>query len=360
MRLVDRYIFRQLLGPTVMAVAALSLVALLSQSLAEMNLLVSQHENPFIFAEIILLAMPQLITLILPIAILVAALIVINRLHTEQEIVILFGAGLSPARLAAPALRLAALIALAALATNLWIQPLAYRTLRDTMERARADLVAAMVKPGQFAHPAPGLTVSVQAADDLGILHNIFIDRQTPSGRDITITAREGRLERRQGATMLVLRHGVNQELSAAGVLNFLSFDEYAFDLRPLMALGKSVRYKLSDRYLHELFFPNTTQDWERRNQGAMLAEGHARLAGPLYNLTFMVFALCAVISGPFTRLGYNRRIALVCAIALVTRLAGFAAQAAATPAPELNTLQYAVPVIAGGLAMLLLTRGRA
>jgi lipopolysaccharide export system permease protein len=360
MRLIDRYLFHQLLGPTLLATAALSAVAMLSQLLSGLDILIDQRQSAWVFAKIAVLAMPQLIAMILPVAALVATLVAMNRLHTEQEIVICFSGGMSRWRVIAPAIRLAAWLTLACLVLTLWIQPLSYRVLRATLDSVRADLAATMIKPGRFSHPAAGLTVYAQSIDDEGDIHNLFIDREDGRGHDITITAREGRLERRGGAPVLVMRHGANQEFSAGGVLNYLSFDEYVFDLRPLIGLGGPVRYKLSDRYLHELLFPDRRQPWEAANLSRMLAEAHSRLAGPLYNIAFVYMALAAVIGGAFSRLGYGARMAAVAAQALVARTLGFAAQTAAATTPALNVLQYAIPIAAAATAALVLFGQRA
>lgn len=344
MPLIERYLFRQLLGPTLLASAALCALALLSQSLSGLDILMDHHQSPWMFAKVTLLAMPQLVVIVLPVAVLVAALAAFNRLHTEQEIVICFSGGMSRWRVASPAIRLAMAATLASLALTLWIQPLCYRALRQELGAMRADLVATLIKPGRFSHPAPGLTVYAQSIDDEGAIHNLFIDRDDGKGRDITVTAREGRLQTRDGTPMLVMRHGAHQEFSRAGVLNYLSFDEYVFDLRPLIALDRAVRYKLSDRYPHELFFPDTRQGWERANLDKMRAEGHSRFAAPLYNIAFMAMAFAAVIGGPFSRPGYGARIAAAAAAALLVRVAGFAFQAAAGTAPGLNAVQYLIP----------------
>jgi lipopolysaccharide export system permease protein len=359
MRLIDRYLFRQLLGPTLLATAALTAVAVLSQLLSGLDILVDQRQSPWVLAKITLLAMPQLIVMVLPVAVLVAALVAMNRLHTEQEIVICFSGGMSRWRVIAPAVELAAWLTLFSLILTLWVQPLSFRILRQTLEAVRADLVATMVKPGHFTHPVPGLTVYAQSVDDDGAIHNLFIDRDSGSGRDTTITAREGRLERRAGAPVLVMRQGSNQEFTAAGVLNYLSFDEYVFDLRPLIGAGREIRYKLSDRYPRELFFPDTRQAWERANLAKLAAEGHSRLAGPLYNIAFMFMALAAVIGGAFSRLGYGARMATVGAAALVVRTLGFAVQAAAGSIPALDLVQYLIPIGAVAVAAAVLFGGR-
>jgi lipopolysaccharide export system permease protein len=355
MRLIERYLFRQLLGPTLLATAALTAVAVLSQALSSISVLVQDRQSPLMFAKIILLAMPQLIVLILPVAVLVAALVAINRLHTENEIVVCFAGGMSRWRVISPAIKLATLMALASLVITLWVQPLCYRALRDTLQAVRADLAATMIKTGSFTHPAPGLTVYAQSVDDDGLFHNLFIDHETGPGHDTTITAAEGRLTSRDGAPILQMWRGSNAEVSQAGVLNYLSFDEYLLDLRPLIGQDRAVTYKLSDRYPHELFSPDTRQSWEASNIGPMLAEGHARLAAPLYNIAFMAMALAAVIGGPFSRLGYGPRIAIVAGAALVTRTLGFAVQGAAAQTPVLNIVQYATPLVATAASLLIL-----
>jgi lipopolysaccharide export system permease protein len=301
--------------------------------------------------------MPQLVVMILPVAILVAALTALNRLHTEQEIITCFAGGMSRWRVLSPALQLSAWVALISLVLTLWIQPLSYRALRETLDQVRADLAATMIRPGQFTHPAAGLTVYAQTMDDDGTVHNLFIDRDNGMGRDSTVTAREGRLERRGNEPVLVMRHGANQEFSATGVLNYLSFDEYVLDLESLVNSDRVLRYKLSDRYPHELFFPDFRQPWERMNRDKLLAEGH--FSAPLYNIAFMIMAFAAVIGGAFNKLGYATRMASVAAAALVLRTLGFAVQAAAGGVPSLNLLQYLLPVGAAVLAGAILLSGR-
>jgi len=346
MRLIDRYLLRQLLGPVVLATLALTSVALLSQSLAGLDLIVNQRQSALVFLKVTLLYMPQLINLILPIAVFVAALVSLNRLHTEQEIVVCFAGGMSRWRVISPAIRLACTVAFLALVMNIFIQPLSFRTLRQELFQVRTDLAATLVREGEFTEPAPGLTVYAQSVDGQGNLRNLFIHQIKPDGATSTYTAEKGRVGRAQGRPVLFMSNGSNQEFSSRGVLNYLTFQEYVFDLAPMANSDEMIHYKPSDRYLHELFFPDLQQDWERRNRLELLAEGNARLASPLYNIAFMALALSAIIGGGFSRLGYGRRIAVIGAIAALVRLAGFLVQSACEDSAWLNIAQYAVPLL--------------
>src|SRR5436190_12096182 len=208
MRLIDRYLLRQLLGPTLLATAALSAVALLSQSLSALDYIVNQRQSALVFIKITLLYMPQLINMILPIAVFVSALVALNRLHTEQEIVVCFAGGMSRWRVISPAMRLAGTVALLALIMNLWVQPLSYRALREELFEIRTDLAATIVREGEFTEPVLGLTVYAQNVDGKGDMHNLFIHQTRADGGAVTYMANTGHIAKRGGSAVLILQDG--------------------------------------------------------------------------------------------------------------------------------------------------------
>jgi lipopolysaccharide export system permease protein len=352
MKLIDRYLFHQLLGPTILATLSLSGVALLSQSLQALDLIVNQGQSASVFFKITLLGLPSLVSMILPIAIFVASLVALNRLQTEQELVVCFAGGMSRWRVISPTLRLAVFAVLLSLVINLWIQPLCARAMRLEMFKVRTDLVSTLVQEGQFTQPAPGLTVYARQVLAHGDLKNLFVDQQKPGGGSSTFTAKDGQIAERNGLPVLIMRHGSNQQMSKTGVLDYLAFDEYTFDLAPFMPTGEEVHYKASDRYLHELFYPDLAQGWEQQNKLKLYAEGHARVSGPLYNIALVSLALAAVLGGGFSRMGYGRRIAMAAALAAVVRIVGVGVQAVADDNAWLNLLQYAVPILTVAWAM--------
>ena len=351
MTLIERYLFRQLLIPTVLALLALTTVAFLSQSLSALDLIVDQRQNFLVFLEVTVLALPQLISLIMPIAVFVAGLVALNRLHTEQEIVVCFAGGMSRWEVISPAMRLAAGAAMASLILNLWIAPPASRALRTEIFKARADFASSIVRPGEFTEPSPGLTVYALSATPDGAMKNLFVHQQQGAA-STTFNARAGQIAKRGDAPILVMRHGSSQAFNAQGTLNFLSFDEYALDLSPYLTHDNTVRFKTSDRYLHELVFPDLTQQTERDYRRKMLSEAHSRVASPLYSIALMAIALASVIGGPFNRLGYARRMIGGAGLAAGVRILGFAFQAMAVHNVDLNALQYAAPIAATALAL--------
>ncbi len=340
-----------MLGPTLLAILAGGVLAILSQSLGVLDVIVSQGQSPLVFLKVVLLALPQLLSMVTPIALFVAALIALNRMQTEQEIVVCFASGMSRWRVISPALRLAAVVGLISLAVNLWVAPWADRAMREELLRVRTDLAASLIHVGQFTQPAPGLTVYAQDSDQAGAFHNLFVFQQKPTGGDTTYIAARGKIAKQGGTPALIMRDGSVQFFSPTGVLNYLKFDEYSLDLSQFQSSDELIHYKIADRYLHELLFPDLTQTWERQNRVKMIAEANARLALPLYNIAFMALALAAVVGGGFNRMGYGRQILIACAVAAVARILGIGAQAACANQAWLNLLQYAIPIGAAAWA---------
>jgi lipopolysaccharide export system permease protein len=352
MNLIDRYLFRQLLGPTLLATVAFSTVMLLGQSLTFLDLIVNQGQSTAVFLKLTLLGLPSLVSMILPITLFVASLVALNRLQTEQELVVCFAGGMSRWRVISPVLRLAVMAAIVSMAINLWVTPLCARMMREEILKVRTDLASTLVQAGQFTQPSKGLTLYASEVQNHDTLKNLFVNEEEPDGSSRTFSAREGQIAQRNGQPVIVMKHGSTQAPSKTGALNYVVFDEYIFDLQPFLPKAETVHYKASDRYLHELFFPDLTQVWEHQNRLKLYAEGHQRLAEPLYNIALVVLALGAVLGGGFSRLGYGKRILTAIGVAAVARIAGFGVQAVADDQVWLNLLQYAVPlgVIVWGL----------
>ena len=97
MRLIERYLFRQITYPVLGATVALTVMGLLGNSLSMLSLIVERGQNPWVLIEVTLLGMPQLMSLILPIAVFVGALLALNRLQSDHEFVVCFAGGMTAA-----------------------------------------------------------------------------------------------------------------------------------------------------------------------------------------------------------------------------------------------------------------------
>lgn len=356
MTLIQRYLFRQIALPVIGACASLAGIGILSQSLDQLEVIVERGQSVWVMLKLTLLAVPQLLAVILPIGLFVGTLIALTRLQREQELTAAYASGMTRWRMIEPGARLAAVIALLMLITNVLIQPWAQREARDQAFEIRTDLAALLVEEGRFVQGPNGLTVYVQEIEQNGLLKNLFI--YIEDGDEVTTwDASEARFGRVDGQPVLTMQAGSWQQYSSAGVLQQLSFDGYVFPLGQYVTDTETVRYKPSDLYLDQLFDPSAQLIETAGSRGELVAEAHARLSSPLYALAAMAMALTAILGGAFSRTGYSGRIAKASAAFLLVRIVGYTVVAASAWNGWLNVFQYLLPIVATAVSLRLLFR---
>ncbi len=345
MNTVSAYVFRQALGPLLAILGALAAIAILTQGLNQLDIIITNRRAGFAFAWVTILALPQLISLILPMAVFIAVVYALNRMQSESEVAVLYGAGVSRQRIARPIMQLATLAALLHLAINVVIQPAAFEERREIFYTLRTDIASSLIEEGSFTFPTEDLTLYARERGGAGELRDLLINDARPE-LPITYTARAGAIVTIDGLPTIILRDGQVQRQTAEGAVEVLDFDRYPLQLGEDFQEPELFFLKASDRTLYQLFFPDMTSHYDQRNVEQFLAEAHARLSAPLLNLALAMIALAGVLVGEFSRRGYGRRIMIAAIIALLVRLIALAVQASAADEPDLNAVQYALPVV--------------
>ena len=354
MNTVSTYVFRQALGPLLAILGALAAIAILTQGLNQLDIIITNRRAGFAFAWVTILALPQLISLILPMAVFIAVVYALNRMQSESEVAVLYGAGVSRQRIARPIMQLATIAALVHLAINVIIQPAAFEERREVFYALRTDIASSLIEEGSFTFPTEDLTLYARERGGGGEMRDLLINDARPEF-PITYTARAGAIVTIDGRPSIVMRDGQVQRQTEDGTVDVLDFDRYVLQLGEDFQEPEIFFLKSSDRTLYQLFFPDMTSHYDQRNVEQFLAEAHARLSAPLLNLALAMVALAGVLMGEFSRRGYGRRIMVAAIIALLIRLLALAVQAAAVDEPDLNALQYGLPVlvmVVAGFAM--------
>ncbi len=356
MTLIQRYLFRQISLPVLAACGSLVGIGLLSQSLDQLEVIVERGQSVWVMLKLTLLAVPQLFGVILPIGLFVGALVALTRLQREQELTAAYASGMSRWQMIDPSARLAVIVAVIALITNVAIQPWAQRQAREQAFAIRTDLAALLVEEGRFVQGPNGLTVYVQQIEQNGLLKNLFI--YIEDGDKVTTwDATEARFGRVDGQPVLTMKQGSWQQYGSNGVLNQLSFDGYVFPLAQYVSDDQHIRYKASDLYMGQLFSPTPGLVRDTAPRGELLAEAHSRLSSPLYALTAMAMALAAIMGGSFSRTGYSMRIAKASGAFLLVRIVGYGLVSASAWNGWLNVFQYLLPIVATAVALRVLFR---
>lgn len=353
---LDRYFVRETLKPLLGFTAALSIIVWLTQSLQMLDLIINRGQSLGTFLLVTAFVFPSLLAVILPFALFCGVIYALNRMSSDSEISVFWASGIDNLRLARPILMIAVATMIFTLIINLYLMPAGYRGMKDKIYEIRTDLAANLIKEGEFTHPSRGVTLSTVKMNRTGEVQTLFMHDARDPDRVTTYDAQHGRVVKTESGPKLILLNGTIQTKAADGKITLLSFDKHMLDLTGFVQeTGPKLR-ELTERYLHELLSPNANDKWAMRNLARLHAEGHNRLASPLYNLSFTLIALTAFLTGPYSRRGRGFRISIAVAAGLLVRISGFGLQSLAAQHSWLQFSQYLVPLVVIGICFALLS----
>ena len=127
MGVYSRYVFRQTAGAVTMILATLIVIIWVSVALKDIKLMTSEGQSMGIFLYMTLLAMPQIIGIIMPVALLIACIHILNKLSGDSEIIVMAASGAGRWQFARPLLLLGLFITGLVIANNALVQPTAQR-----------------------------------------------------------------------------------------------------------------------------------------------------------------------------------------------------------------------------------------
>jgi lipopolysaccharide export system permease protein len=358
---IGRYIFRSTLGAFLVVLVSLTSIIWITQALREIDLMTSQGQTILVFVGITSLVIPQLVMLIAPIAFVIAAVHVLNKLATDSEIIVLNSAGMSPWKLLrafmAAALVVSALVAL----VSTYLSPMALRELRRWATEVRADLLTNIVQPGRFIAIEPRLIFHLRERQANGLLRGIMLDDRRDPKEETTFLADSGEIVKDEKGTYLVLVEGsVQRHQADQRDPTIVNFDRYPFDLSQFSGTTKISNLALRELYFSELAAPRPDSPAAAHNPRQIRVEFHDRIVAALYPLAFAVIAVACLGAPCTTR--QSRLYAMVATIAAVSavRLAGFASLVLGAFAPIALGIQYAAIALAAWFGLRLIARGAA
>ncbi|SFH22315.1 lipopolysaccharide export system permease protein [Palleronia marisminoris] len=230
----DRYLLSQFLS--LFGFFSLVLVAVywVNRAVSLFDRLIANGHSAAVFLEFSLLALPNVVRLVLPVAAFAAAVWVANRMRAESELVIAQAAGLSPMRGARAAVVFGATCAVITLILTHVLAPIAEGRLDVRDDEIAMDVSAGLLTPGQFIHPVDGVTLFIDEIGNDGTLGQVFLSDRRSEKRQTTYTADRAILASRDGEAFLVLFDGLSQTLNyETNRLETTSFDEYTVRVDP-------------------------------------------------------------------------------------------------------------------------------
>ncbi|MFQ5892881.1 MAG: LPS export ABC transporter permease LptF [Nitrospinota bacterium] len=216
MRLLSRYIFKELVSVFALALFIFTLVLLLNWVLRLTELVVNKGVPFSVVLKLVVYLAPSFLILIIPTALLVSAITVFSQLSTDGEIIAMKATGMSFLRMLGPVLVLS-VVAYGATSYLIFVAfPAGSRAFQHVMFDLARTKAALEIKPRVFNDTFSGLVLYAQEVHATNnLVKGVFIaDRRLPNEPQ-TIAAQEGRLrpDPARGRVVLQLRNGTIHKL---------------------------------------------------------------------------------------------------------------------------------------------------
>jgi lipopolysaccharide export system permease protein len=356
MAIFGRYVIRQAGGALLLILLSLSGVVWIALALRQLNLITSQGQDAWTLLKMTTLALPNLMALIAPIALLIAVVHTLNRLNSDSELIVLTASGAAIWTIARPLLLLALIVSLAVAAVNHLVMPWSLRQLREAVIEVRTDLISQVLQPGKFSTPEANLTFHIRDRTYSGELLGLLLHDARDTKQTMSYLAERGQIIKQAPSTFLVMSNGhIIRRTGANEPPQIIVFDSYAVDLERFEPKGQRIELKPRERYFHELAFPSPGDPEFKRQPGHFRAELHERLTSPLYPFAFVLIALAFVGHAQSTRQNRVEALVIGIVIAAACRLGGLAAHNFVVLRTAAVPLLYLIPTSACLLAVALM-----
>ncbi|MSO22903.1 MAG: LPS export ABC transporter permease LptF [Acidobacteria bacterium] len=174
MKILNRYVFRELLGPFFLGLVVFSFVII--PRLRVLELLVQKNVAPQEVILILFYIMPTIFTFSLPMASLLAILISFGRLSADNEITAMRSSGVGIRSLVRPVLVFACLTFLAALFNANYWQPHSNQQLRAMHHEIALKSISTAIRPGVFEEGFSNLVLYIRdTTPDKSIWKGVFL-----------------------------------------------------------------------------------------------------------------------------------------------------------------------------------------
>ena len=355
MTILFRYVFQQTAAALLLILASLGGIVWIALALKQLNVVTSQGQDAWMLIKMTTLALPNLLAIIAPFALLISAFHILNRLNGDSELIVMTAAGATVWNIAKPLIALALLVTIAVSFVNHIGMPWSLRLLREYIVQMRTDLLTQVMQPGRFSTAEKGLTFHIRERGYNGELLGLVVNDNRKRRDRQTYLAEQGQIVKQPPTAYLIMSNGhILRRPKTDDPAQIIEFDKYIIDLDRLdRSDGGKFHLKPRERYYSELVNPDPGDRLYKSKPGMFRAELHERFSNPLYPITFILIALAAAGQAQSTRQARTERIVIGFVIAVGCRMAGLAANNLVVMNPVFVPLFYVIPLAASAAAIL-------
>lgn len=354
---LDRYLFKQLLGPFGFFALVFTGVLWLTQALRLFDTLISNGQSGTAFLEFSALVLPNVMVFVLPLSVFAASLYALNRLYMESELVVMLMSGRSPWSLVRPLLIFGASGMICLFVVTLYLVPQSQTRLEDRLLEIRNEITNSLIVEGQFGHPSNGITTFIRDTNADGDMGGIFIHDSRDISEPITYSANRAVLVNEGSDVRIVMFDGVMQSLSVdTENYSTISFERFAFDLSEFVPAAFQRPRKPTELSLFEALDPSEEQLAHRWSKGNFIANAHERIVTPLLALVLPLISLGAILAGSFKRGGLSIRMTMGVGLLIGVQILMVVTKSAVTSDWTLWPVAY-LPILASlAISLILIT----
>jgi lipopolysaccharide export system permease protein len=206
-KILDRYILRELLVPFLLGLAVFTSILLIVRILKLVEMVVNRGVPITQILRLFSYILPAFLEVTVPMALLLAILVAFGRLSSDSELIALRAAGISLYRLLMPVGAFAVAVTLLTLALSLYARPWGNTLLRTGLYEIVRTRAVAGIKPKIFNDEFSGLVIYVdRVAPATDVLEGILISDTRDAAMHNTVYAESGRLFSNEDHRTLTLR----------------------------------------------------------------------------------------------------------------------------------------------------------
>ena len=295
-RLLDRYVFRELLPPFLLGVGLFTFFLTIDRIYSLTDLVVTKGVPFHLVLQLLVYMLPSFLAHTLPMALLLAVLLAAGRLASDLEVVALKASGVSPLRLFLPfllmALAVMAATAVLTLAVNPWSnKAFQWQLLKILQTRASTGIKERVFNTafGQFV-----IYVEEVSASQMGLRGLLVADERDPKLSRF-IMARQGRLftdEENRRITLRLIDGAIHESDSDTGLrYRYTAFGLYDMNLSVESPFKSAPRLDKPEKNLDLVELFATARFLAREGQIAApyFVEFYKRFAFPVAAVIFVM-----------------------------------------------------------------------
>ena len=189
MRILTRYIFKEMVGPTVLGFAFYTSIILMQRLFDLASMIIRRSLSPAAVGKLLLYSLPNIIVLTVPMSLLFGILIAVGRLSSDSEIVAMRALGISTRTIYRPVFLFSFVVFLLNIYLINFVMPRGNRQFVALRAELTASSAEKAIKPRVFHDEYQNLMIYVNDLDPAtGQWKGVFVadNRAEPSGDIVT------------------------------------------------------------------------------------------------------------------------------------------------------------------------------